>query len=69
MTNTARGSTRTKRLQVISAKVSAEERAVVESVAALAGDSLSSVVREMLRAGARARLRALTVEPPQGAGP
>jgi hypothetical protein len=52
-------STRPERLQVLSAKVSQQERALVEALATLAGASVSSMARELVTAGARDRLRDL----------
>jgi hypothetical protein len=57
-------STRPERLQVLSAKVSPQERALIEALASMAGASLSATARELVTAGARDRLRGLGAPEP-----
>ena len=50
----------TERLAVISAKVSANDRALVSAVATLTGVTVSAAVRDLVTRGARKKLQELT---------
>lgn len=55
------------RLEVVSAKISAHDRALVTAVATLAGSSISATVRDLVAYGARERLRELSAAEMTGA--
>ena len=54
-------------LKVLSIRVSPDERALVDAVATLAQTTASQLARELVRTGAKSKLRELTSDPPGAA--